>query len=102
MSRQRKCRICGGWHDLSEPWPLECMGHYGHISDAAPIVIRDDMAPVRSMLDGAVYDSKSALRATYHAAGVEEVGNEVQNSSRPVAPDRDGIRRALWQAMNER
>lgn len=102
MSRQRKCRVCGGWHDLSEPWPFACLGHYGHMDARAHVVLRDDMPPLRSMLDGKLYDSKSALRRTYRAAGVEEIGNETQKSSRPVTPDRDGIRRALWQAMNER
>lgn len=36
----------------------------------------DTMDPVKSMLDGKTYDSKSALRATYKAGGVEEVGND--------------------------
>ena len=100
--RSRKCRVCGGWHDLAEPWPIECLGHYGHASAPAHAVIRDDMAPVRSMLDGKFYDSKSALRRTYRAAGVEEIGNETPKAAPPRPADRDGIRRALWQAMNER
>lgn len=42
----------------------------------APLVIRDDMEPVQSMLDGKMYTSKSALRATYRRAGVDEIGND--------------------------
>ncbi|UPK02389.1 hypothetical protein [Bradyrhizobium sp. 170] len=34
------------------------------------------MDPVQSQLDGRMYDSKSALRATYRATGVTEVGND--------------------------
>lgn len=41
-----------------------------------PRIMSDAMSPVQSMLDGKYYDSKSALRATYRAAGVTEVGND--------------------------
>jgi hypothetical protein len=41
---------------------------------------------VRSMVDGLWYESKSALRKTYRAAGVVEVGNEEQKMPAPVQP----------------
>lgn len=41
-----------------------------------PQIMGDNMQPVQSMLDGRMYDSKSALRRTYKAAGVVEVGND--------------------------
>lgn len=41
-----------------------------------PRIAGDTMEPVQSQLDGKFYDSKSALRATYKAAGVVEVGND--------------------------
>lgn len=41
-----------------------------------PRIMSDAMEPVQSMLDGKMYDSKSALRATYRAAGCIEVGND--------------------------
>ncbi len=40
------------------------------------MIIMDTMQPVQSQLDGKFYDSKAALRATYKAAGVVEVGND--------------------------
>lgn len=43
---------------------------------ACPRIASDAMEPVQSQLDGKFYDSKSALRATYKAAGVIEVGND--------------------------
>lgn len=43
-----------------------------------PMIITDTMEPVRSMLDGRMYDSKARLRATYRSAGVTEVGNDVK------------------------
>ena len=42
----------------------------------SPRLASDVMEPVQSQLDGRMYDSKSALRATYRAAGVTEVGND--------------------------
>lgn len=41
-----------------------------------PMIITDTMDPVQSQLDGKFYDSKAALRSTYRAAGVVEVGND--------------------------
>uniref|UniRef100_E6VFM0 Uncharacterized protein n=1 Tax=Rhodopseudomonas palustris (strain DX-1) TaxID=652103 RepID=E6VFM0_RHOPX len=41
-----------------------------------PRIASDVMEPVQSQLDGKIYDSKSALRRTYRAAGVIEVGND--------------------------
>jgi len=52
----------------------EAMGVRGN--HAAPLLALDTMEPVQSMLDGKMYDSKSALRATYRQAGVTEVGND--------------------------
>lgn len=48
-----------------------------------PRLASDVMAPVQSQLDGKIYDSKSALRATYRAAGVTEVGNDPARLRKP-------------------
>jgi hypothetical protein len=47
------------------------------------------------MLDGRVYDSKSNLRRTYKAAGVEEIGNEAPGKVEKPKADRAGIREEL-------
>lgn len=75
---ERLCRVCDRWHDLDQPWPIKC---YRQIESARsdlpfPQVMSDTMEPVQSMLDGKMYTSKRALRATYRAAGVVEVGND--------------------------
>lgn len=75
---ERLCRACDRWHDLDKPWPIKC---YRQIESARsdlpfPQVMSDTMEPVQSMLDGKMYTSKRALRATYRAAGVTEVGND--------------------------
>lgn len=70
----------------------------------APRVATDVMAPVRSMLDGKLYDSKSALRATYKAAGVTEVGNDSSVTEpkpyRKPKPDRQAIKAAVGRAFS--
>lgn len=48
-----------------------------------PGLASDVMEPVQSQLDGRLYDSKSALRASYRAAGVTEVGNDASRLKRP-------------------
>jgi hypothetical protein len=99
---QRFCKVCRGWHDLEE-WPHNCMPEViGAPSDALPVpyLATDTMSPVQSMLDGKMYDSKSALRRTYKAAGVTEVGNDPARL-RPRAKakiDRNAIKATLDKA----
>lgn len=71
-------------------------------SHAGPAVISDNMAPVRSMLDGKLYDSKAALRATYKAAGMTEVGNDpaIRRRSNRSRPDRGAIRNSVRRAFS--
>ena len=58
----------------------------------APYLIRDQIDPLQSMLDGRLYESKSELRASYKAAGVREIGNDIDAAvkdaevSRPSKP----------------
>lgn len=77
MATFRMCKVCGDLHDIDR-WPDN---HREWIIDnrsdlAAPMIIRDSMDAVKSMLDGKMYDSKSGLRRTYKDAGVVEVGND--------------------------
>lgn len=105
----RKCRACGGWHDISEPWPRACYGHFGHIPERSgfpsPHFISDQIDEMKSMADGKLYHSKSALRASYraennpHGVNFIEVGNEdltkFEKPKRDRAADRDAIDRAI-------
>lgn len=65
-----------------------------------PRIMSDVMEPVQSMLDGKLYDSKSALRATYRAAGCVEVGNDPARFGRKPKnkPDRRQIKTTLEKA----
>lgn len=78
---QRLCRACGGWHELGNPWPRECVGHFAVRTSARsdlprPMVISDSLDGLQSMVSGERFDSKSDLRRHYKANGVVEVGNE--------------------------
>lgn len=101
---ERWCKVCGGWHDL-EAWPAECMPKAPKRSDlAAPMLIRDEMRPVQSQLDGKFYDSKSALRSTYKTAGVVEVGNDSSvMTPAPKVPkvDRKSISQSVDKALQK-
>jgi len=37
----RFCKVCSGWHDLSEDWPQACYDHFGPKTAASIQVIRD-------------------------------------------------------------
>ncbi|TJV21086.1 MAG: hypothetical protein E5Y04_28695 [Mesorhizobium sp.] len=66
----------------------------------APMINSDTMSEVQSMHDGKFYTSKSALRATYRAAGLEEVGNDparLRPRKRPKV-DRKAIRDTVEKA----
>ena len=46
-------------------------------------VISDEMAPLRHMANGKMYDSKSRFRAATIAAGCREVGNDTAHMFKP-------------------
>lgn len=76
MARSRACRACKGWHDLANPWPPECYGHFGVVANDAPYIRADGMDPIRSMADGQVYDSRSAYYRSVRRADCEIVGDD--------------------------
>lgn len=104
--RERFCKVCGGWHQLDR-WPHNCMPerNWNRSDLPGPMVIRDTMDPVQSMLDGKMYDSKANLRATYRAAGVTEVGNDpsIVNPKpfKKPRPDRQAIKAAVGKAFSQ-
>lgn len=101
MARERFCDHCRKWHRLDEPWPVACMDFRDPPFLPAPYIISDGMAPVKSMLDGKTYDSKSALRRTYRDAGVKEVGNDVATERKPPPSpvDRRQVRASVGKAL---
>jgi len=105
MARERFCKVCKGWHN-PEAWPHNCMPEkeYKRSDLSSPMISLDTMDAVQSQLDGKFYDSKSALRATYKAAGVTEIGNDSSVTDpkpfkRPK-PDRKAIRESIGKAVN--
>lgn len=98
---ERSCRVCGGWHDLDQPWPHNCLPEAPQRSNlSAPMIITDTMAPVQSMATGKMYDSKAAIRAEYRRLGMVEVGNDPQRLARKEKPkiDRKAIKDTVLKA----
>jgi len=101
----RRCPACGGYHWLSA-WPDNHRDVEPQRSDLpSPMVIMDTMDPVKSMADGKVYTSKSAMRATYKPSGnpegisYAEVGNEPVNVSALPKPKSD--EKAIQASLNK-
>lgn len=99
MPRSRLCRSCKEFHDLSEAWPVECYGHFGHLGEDAGFYVQSDTIDAfRSMADGKVYDSKSRYRQDLKARGLVEVGNErIEQKRVELPPVRDALRQAYHQ-----
>jgi hypothetical protein len=76
MARSRLCRVCKDFHPLGGTWPVECYGHFGVQASPAPFVRADGMDPLRSMVSGQFFDSKSAYYAEVRRAGCEIVGDD--------------------------
>ena len=100
MPRLRLCKVCGGWHDIDEPWPVECSTPQRDMSGGfpRPMFISDTMDAVQSQTNGLWYDSKATLRREYKRAGVVEVGNETPKPRAKPKPDRKKIEAAVGRA----
>lgn len=79
---QRFCRVCTGWHDLNEDWPIACGGHFGQKSGSMQIV--KDIEPYKSVLTGERIAGRRQHRDHLKAHGCIEVGNE---KMKPFAPN---------------
>lgn len=105
--RFKFCPDCGDMHDVNA-WPDNHRRPDEALS--APMVYSDVMEPVQSMLDGKMYDSKRALRATYLPSGNKEgkyyteVGNDPSITApkpfKKPKPDRAGIKEAVGKAFS--
>lgn len=99
MARSRACRVCGGWHDLAEPWPSACYGHFGTIATGTgPNIRPDGMDAIENPVDGRKYDSKSAYYAAVKRAGCEIFGNETYVGKRPELPP---VQHSMRQAIEQ-
>lgn len=97
--RERYCRVCRGWHDISVDWPVSCLGHFGQTRPSATIhVISDSMDMLKHPATGHMTDSKSVFRGHTKASGCIEVGNEPMKPQKPqhkLENPRVSIARAL-------
>lgn len=99
--RQRYCKVCLGWHDLSAAWPAECVREVAPVRSALPMpmVIGDAMPPAVHPYDQRTHDAKSTWRRANRAGGYAEVGNDPSRFKTPERKsDRAGIRESLKRA----
>jgi hypothetical protein len=62
-------------------------------------MIIGDTVEIKSMVDGKIYTSKAALRASYRARGYAEVGNEELKPAPKPKPDRKAISESVGKAF---
>lgn len=65
------------------------------------MLIRDSMEPTQSMVDGKMYDSKAAIRASYAGTGYREVGNDIPPPRPKYKTDRKAIKAAVRRAASK-
>jgi len=77
MARSRHCDSCGKWHDLGEPWPQACFGHFRKgESNSKSLQVMGDIQPYKNTIDGKVIGGRKQHRDFLRAHGMVEVGNE--------------------------
>lgn len=108
MTTSRLCRICNGWHDLDEPWPLTCLNHFAPRGAASGQIIKD-IEPYRTVaadVDGKqkVITSRAEHKAFLRRNGYLEVGNEkLVNKKQPLAKITGyDIKRAIEEVRSKR
>lgn len=82
--------------------------HHARSSHGLPALIGDEMPPTKNMVDGKMYTSKAAMRATYRPSGnaegasFAEVGNDPAMFRRPSkpTPDRAAIKATVGRAFS--
>src|SRR5579862_7163068 len=71
------------------------------VSGRAPMIRPDGMDPIRSQLDGRIYDSRSAYYASLRAGGAEIVGNDRAAFERRPDCRPAGVAQSLKQAIEQ-
>lgn len=82
--------------------------HHARGTHSCPALIGDEMPPTKNMVDGQVYTSKAAMRATYKPSGntegarFAEIGNDpAMFRQRPKPkPNRQAVKAAVGRAFS--
>jgi len=97
---QRLCRACREWHDLDQPWPQACLGHFRPTtarSDLARPMIVSDLKDYRAVaVDKAtgkrpVIGGRRQHREFLKSNGYFEIGNEMPTPKREQLTKADRV-----------
>ncbi|HUZ12659.1 MAG TPA: hypothetical protein VMU93_07425 [Caulobacteraceae bacterium] len=96
MAGVRRAFVCrgGAWIEKAAAAPL-------HAPAPAPMVRCDAMDPIRSMLDGRIYDSRSRYYRALKRGGAQIVGDERAAFARRPAFEPEGVAASLKQSIEE-
>lgn len=99
--RQRKCKVCDGWHDLDQPWPHNCLPEAPQRSHlAAPMIATGSREAFMSHADGRMYSCTRTYEREVVARGYEVVGNEALRPPRK-AESPPGLKETLQRVAEE-
>lgn len=94
----RHCDVCNLWHDLGEPWPEACLGHYRKRKDQDAHYVMGDIQPYKSTR-GEVIQGRKQHRDYLKAHNLVEIGNEYEAATKreekPPPPVEKTIQRAF-------
>lgn len=105
----RKCKICPEWHDVDEPWPQSCVGHFAP-KHSGPQVIKDigayiSVAAEKKTGKPVYVGGRAQHREFLRRNGYTEVGNDSSLYKQPAPRQIDtaskiDIRRAMEQVRS--
>jgi len=112
MATSRYCRACRNFHDLSEPWPEACYGHFASAKAGSSPQIIKDIEPYQAVATDIATGTAPVIRSRReHQEFLRrnryvEVGNEYNKGplAKPIENDspREAIRSAVREVLGRR
>ena len=100
MARSRHCDVCKDWHDMNEPWPSQCYGHFKRIgeSNRRSANVMSDIEPYKNVVDGSVIGGRKQHRDFLKSRNLVEIGNEKIEKKYEEPP---GLKQDIQRAIEE-
>lgn len=84
----RACKVCKGWHDLAEDWPMGCLGHFaGRAAAKQSFQIIKDIDPYKAVAgDVALGGKRPAIMSRREHREFLKRNNYVEVGNEPIKP----------------